>query len=62
MNSRKIIKILKKNGWKHARTTGDHWHFYHPEKQGIVTVPHPVKDIPIGTIKSIEHQSGINFR
>ena len=61
MNSRSIIKLLKKNGWKHIRTTGDHFHFRHSEKTGIVTVPHPKKDIPIGTVKSIERQSGIKF-
>jgi predicted RNA binding protein YcfA (HicA-like mRNA interferase family) len=61
MNSRKIIKIIKKAGWVHIRTSGDHWHFHHPEKAGIVTITHPKKDIPIGTLKSIEKQSGIKF-
>jgi predicted RNA binding protein YcfA (HicA-like mRNA interferase family) len=28
---------------------------------GRVTVPHPVKDLKIGTLKSIEKQSGIKF-
>jgi hypothetical protein len=28
---------------------------------GNVTVPHPRKDFPIGTLKSIERQSGIKF-
>ncbi len=61
-DSRSIIKILKKNGWKQIRTTGDHYHFRHSLKTGIVTVPHPKKDIPIGTVKSIERQSGIKFK
>ncbi len=61
MNSRSIVKQLKKDGWKHIRTTGDHFHFHHSKKPGIVTVPHPKKDIPIGTVKSIERQSGIKF-
>jgi hypothetical protein len=38
---------------------GSHQHFKHPNKAGIVTVPHPRKDIPIGTLKSIERQSGV---
>ena len=62
MDSRKIIKIIKKAGWVHIRTTGDHWHFYHPEQTGIVTITHPKKDIPIGTLKSIEKQAGIKLR
>ncbi len=62
MNSRKIIKEIKKKGWVHIRTTGDHWHFHHPEQEaGIVTVPHPKKDIPIGTLKSIEKQANMKF-
>ena len=62
MNSKKIIKAIKKKGWVHIRTTGDHWHFHHPEKSGIITVPHPKKDIPIGTLKSIEKQANMKFK
>jgi predicted RNA binding protein YcfA (HicA-like mRNA interferase family) len=62
MDSRAIIKKLENDGWWHIRTTGDHWHFNHPTKSGIVTVPHPKKDISIGTLKSIEKQSGIKLR
>ena len=62
MNSRKIITLIKKAGWVHIRTTGDHWHFHHPSKAGIVTVPHPKKDVPIGTAKSIEKQAGTKLR
>jgi predicted RNA binding protein YcfA (HicA-like mRNA interferase family) len=61
MNSRVILQMLRKDGWKHVRTTGDHWHFRHSKKPGTITVPHPEKDIPIGTIKSIERRSGIKF-
>ena len=62
MNSKKIIKAIKKKGWVHIRTTGDHLHFHHPEKAGIVTVPHPKKDIPIGTLKSIEKQANMKCK
>ncbi|CAN2039129.1 mRNA interferase HicA [Candidatus Magnetomoraceae bacterium gMMP-15] len=62
MNSKQVIKLLKKDEWFHVRTTGDHWHFRHSQKQGIVTVPHPKKDLPIGTLKSIQKQSGIKFK
>jgi predicted RNA binding protein YcfA (HicA-like mRNA interferase family) len=34
----------------------------HPETQQVVTVPHPRTDVPIGTIKSIERQSGVKLR
>jgi transposase len=42
--------------------TGSHHHFQHPTKAGIVTVPHPGRDIPIGTLRSIERQSGCNVQ
>ncbi|MDH3356629.1 MAG: type II toxin-antitoxin system HicA family toxin [Desulfobacteraceae bacterium] len=61
MDSRKIIKILKQNGWYEIAKAGSHTQFRHPERKGRVTVPHPKKDIPIGTLKSIERQSGIKF-
>ncbi|QNQ83653.1 type II toxin-antitoxin system HicA family toxin [Lactobacillus sp. PV037] len=58
MESRKVIKRLKREGWFLARITGDHHHFKHPTKKGIVTVPHPNKDIPKGTLDSIYKQAG----
>ncbi|NQZ11070.1 MAG: type II toxin-antitoxin system HicA family toxin [Algicola sp.] len=39
-------------------TKGDHHQFKHPSIPGKVTVPHPKKDLPIGTIKSIYRQAG----
>ncbi len=61
MDSRKIIKILKQYGWYQIAKAGSHTQFRHPERKGRVTVPHPKKDIPIGTLKSIKRQSGIKF-
>jgi len=41
---------------------GSHKQFKHPTKNGRVTVPHPNRDIPIGTLKSIEKQAAIKLR
>jgi predicted RNA binding protein YcfA (HicA-like mRNA interferase family) len=41
---------------------GGHIQFRHPKKKGRVTVPHPERDIPVGTLKSIEKQSGLKLR
>jgi len=60
-SSREIIKILEENNWYYIGTVGDHWHFKHPTKTGKVTVTHPVKNIPIGTLKRIEKQAGIKL-
>ena len=61
MTSREIIQALLAGGWVLARVKGDHHHFKHPAKPGFVTVTHPRKDFPMGTLKSIERQSGIEF-
>jgi predicted RNA binding protein YcfA (HicA-like mRNA interferase family) len=62
LNSREVIRILQRDGWYHVGTTGDHWHLKHPTEPGKVTVQHPRKDIPIGTLRSIERQSGVKLR
>jgi predicted RNA binding protein YcfA (HicA-like mRNA interferase family) len=36
--------------------------FKHHTKPGLVTVPHPEKDLPIGTLKSIENPSALKLR
>jgi len=62
MDSREIIKRLSADGWVKVGQTGDHVQFKHPTKPGRVTVVHPRKDFPIGTLKSIEKQSGLKLR
>lgn len=62
MKSRDIIKALRADGWEEVRQRGSHLHFRHPQKPGIVTVPHPSSDMAIGTIKSIEKQSSVKLR
>lgn len=61
MTSREIIAKLEAAGWSLCRSKGSHHHYAHPSRPGIVTVPHPVKDVPVGTIKSIERQSGVKL-
>lgn len=58
MTSVDVIRRLRKDGWLLVRTKGSHHQFKHPAKPGRVTLPHPVKDIPIGTLKSVFEQAG----
>ncbi len=60
-SSGKVISILKADGWYEVACDGDHHQFKHPTKKGRVTVTHPRKDIPIGTLKSISKQAGVIF-
>jgi predicted RNA binding protein YcfA (HicA-like mRNA interferase family) len=62
MDSRTVIKKLKQDGWVEVRHAGSHKQFRHPQKKGRVTVPHPKRNIPIGTLKSIEKQAGLKLR
>jgi len=61
MNSRDIIRAIKKAGWEHVATKGSHWQFRHPTRPGRVTVSHPKRDLPKGTLRSIERQSGVDL-
>jgi predicted RNA binding protein YcfA (HicA-like mRNA interferase family) len=62
VNSRDVIKELQRHGWHEVNQVGSHKQFKHATKKGRVTVPHPKRDIPIGTLKSIEKQCGIRLR
>lgn len=57
MDSRKLIKLLQNDGWYLVRVSGDHFPFKNWHKTGIVTVPHPSKDIPKGTLNNIFKQA-----
>ena len=62
MSSREIIARLRVEGWVVIRSRGSHCQLAHPDRPGIVTVPHPRKDFPLGTLKSIEKQSRVKLR
>ena len=61
-SSREVLKILKEDGWYEICCDVDHHQFKHPTKKGRVTLTHPKKDIPAGTLKSIARQSGVTFK
>lgn len=62
MNSRDVIKALVADGWYEVAQSGSHKQFKHAVKPGRVTVPSPKRDIPAGTLRSIERQSGVKLR
>ena len=62
MRSRDVIAALLTAGWVEVAQKGSHKQFKHPARPGRVTVPHPERDLPIGTLKSIERQSGLKMR
>ena len=57
-NGRKLIRMLEDDVWYLIETKGSHRQFRYPIKMGRVTVPHPKKDLPLGTVVSIYKQAG----
>ena len=55
-NSREIVKRLKAEGFELVSVKGSHQKF----RKGTITVvvPHPKKDLPFGTARSIAKQVG----
>jgi predicted RNA binding protein YcfA (HicA-like mRNA interferase family) len=62
MNSKDIISVLRADGWVQVAQKGSPVQFKHPTKPGRVTVPHPKRDVPVGTFRSIEKQAGLNLK
>ena len=58
-SSNKVIRLMKQKGWYEVACVGDHHQFKHPERPGRITVPHPKKNLPTGTVISIFKQAGI---
>jgi predicted RNA binding protein YcfA (HicA-like mRNA interferase family) len=58
MDSREVIRRLEREGWRLIRSRGSHRQYKHPDRPGLVTVPHPRRDLPKGTLRSIFKQAG----
>ena len=56
-DSKKIVKRLREEGYELVGTKGSH----HKFRKGTVTIiiPHPKKDLPLGTVKSIRKRAGL---
>jgi predicted RNA binding protein YcfA (HicA-like mRNA interferase family) len=59
MNSKDIVKQLRKAGWELESVRGSHHKFKNPETGNVVIVPHPKKDLPNGTAQAILKQAGL---
>lgn len=57
-NSRDIKARLEREGWSLVRINGSHHHFHNPATGKMVVLPHPKKDIPIGTVRDIYRAAG----
>jgi predicted RNA binding protein YcfA (HicA-like mRNA interferase family) len=58
-SSAELIKMVEADGWTLDRINGSHRHFHYAAKKGIVTIPHPVKDMDPKTASSLKRQAGL---
>jgi predicted RNA binding protein YcfA (HicA-like mRNA interferase family) len=56
-NSKKLLKMLEKDGWRVSRTNGSHHTLKKAGTHPIVLV-HPKKDLPIGLVRQIYKDAG----
>jgi len=56
-NSRKLLKVLKAAGFEEVSRRGSHLKLQKGDR--IVILPHPKKDLPLGTVRSICQQAGL---
>jgi predicted RNA binding protein YcfA (HicA-like mRNA interferase family) len=57
-NSRDIKSRLEREGWLLVRVKGSHHHFRDPATGRMVVLPHPKKDIAVGTVRDIYRAAG----
>lgn len=57
-DSRDIIRRLEREGYVLRAVKGSHHKFFHDDLRCMVTVPHPRRDLPLGTVYSIYRQAG----
>jgi predicted RNA binding protein YcfA (HicA-like mRNA interferase family) len=61
MDNRTTIRKLEAAGWRRVRVKGSHHQFRDRNHLNRVTVQHPRKDVPMGTLQSIERQSALKL-
>jgi len=59
MDSKTLIRMLEEKGWKEVSRDGSHRTFKHPEVKELITVQHPRKDLPIGTLRKLQKIAGL---
>ncbi len=54
-----MARLLEEHGFILDRTKGSHHIYFHPETGRRVVVPMHKEDLPIGTLRSILKQAGL---
>ncbi|TYZ29837.1 type II toxin-antitoxin system HicA family toxin [Selenomonas caprae] len=61
MTPKQAEEIVMADGWRLKRIEGSHYHYVHPTKPGLVTIPFHKrpKDLLKKTVSSIMKQAGL---
>ncbi len=59
LSSTALIRMVEQAGWLFDRAKGSHHIFKHPNKPGLVVIPHPRRTMKRGTQRSILKQAGL---
>lgn len=62
MTAKKLIKLLKSDGWVEKNQRGSHLQMVHPTKNGKVTIPIHGGELDIKTFNSILKQAGLTAK
>lgn len=57
-NSGKLLKLLKAQGFEEISKKGSHLKLRRGHQ--TVILPHPKKDLPLGTVRAIYRQTGLS--
>ena len=58
-SSQETIDRILADGWILVRIRASHHHYKHRSKPGLVTIPHPRKDLGTGVFRNILRQAGL---
>lgn len=59
-SSRQLIRVLEKEGWRLARTTGSHHLFRHADNPHVLSVPVHARDMKRGLLSDLIDDAGIS--
>ena len=57
-DSRDIVRRLEREGFELLSISGSHHKFFHRANRRRVIVPHPKRDLPVGTVRAIYKDAG----
>ena len=57
-DSRDIVQRLRQEGYEEVSVKGSHHKFVHRSLRRRVIVPHPKRDLPLGTVRAIYRDAG----